>query len=181
MNGVNGHTYTRLKSIPQAAAILLISALFALFINGLRPGRIPWVADWSPQAQLSLDSGGSLEVSLEEAETLFFARAALFLDARSPKLYGEGHIEGAHNLPWEQFDEYFPEVMAGVSPDTPIVAYCDGEGCGLSKELATVLLGEGYSNVRVLVNGWTLWQENNLPSAAGFEEPLADVAIPDQS
>jgi len=166
MDGVNKHTYTRLKSIPQAAAILLISALFALLINELRPGRISWVADWSPRAQLTLDSGASLEVSLEEAETLFFAGTALFLDARSPNLYGEGHIEGAKNLPWEEFDQYFPKVMEGISLDTPIVTYCDGDGCGLSKELATALLGHGYNNVRVLVNGWTVWLENELPTEA---------------
>lgn len=181
MDGVNEHTYTRLKSIPQAAAILLISVLFALLINELRPGRIPWVADWSPQAQLTLDSGGSLEVSLEEAETLFFARAATFLDARSTALYRAGHIEGAKHLPWEEFDQYFPKVMAGISPDTPIVTYCDGEGCGLSKELATALLGLGYNNVQVLVNGWTVWLKNNLPSAMGLEEPLGEGPIPDQS
>ncbi len=150
----------------QGGAILLLAVAVGLAVNQLRPGGLPLAADWSPAAQLMLDNGGSLEISLEEAETLFFARAALFLDARSPDLFGEGHIEGAHNLPWEEFGRYLPKVMAGVSPDRPIITYCDGEGCGLSKELATALLGQGYNNVRVLANGWTLWLENGLPTEA---------------
>ncbi len=149
----------------------MLASVIALTVNQLRPGRLPLVADWSPEAQLKLDSGDSLMIPLEEAETLFFAQVAAFLDARSQDTFAEGHIQGAYNLPWDELDQYFTAVMADIPQETPIVTYCDGESCGLSKELAGVLLAKGYTNVRVLVNGWTLWQEKGLPVETGEVTP----------
>jgi 3-mercaptopyruvate sulfurtransferase SseA len=159
------------QAIPQGSAILVLACAIALSVNQLRPGGLPLVADWTPQAQLKLESGDSLEISLDEAGMLFFDRSALFLDARSSDQFAEGHIEGAVNLPWDEFDHHFAPVMAGISPETLLVTYCDGESCGLSKELAMALLAKGYTNVRVLVNGWTLWQEKRLPVETNDDSP----------
>jgi rhodanese-related sulfurtransferase len=163
MNMTNQNSRVALHAMVQAIAILVLACAIALSVNQFRPGGLPLEADWSPEAQLTLDSGDSLMISLEEAGMLFFDRSALFVDARSSDEYAEGHIEGAVNLPWDEFDQHFALVMADVSPVTPLVTYCDGEGCALSKELAMALLAKGYTNVRVLVNGWTLWQEKRLP------------------
>ncbi len=163
MNMIDRDSRVSIQAIWQGMVILVLTCVTALSVNHLRPGGIPLVADWSPEAQLTLDSGDSLMISLEEAGILFFDRSALFVDARSRDQYAEGHIEGAVNLPWDEFDDHFPRVMADVSPDTPLVTYCDGESCALSKELALALLANGYTNVRVLVNGWALWQEKRLP------------------
>ncbi|NLJ26398.1 rhodanese-like domain-containing protein [Desulforhabdus amnigena] len=51
--------------------------------------------------------------------------------------------------------------------ETAIVTYCDGKSSALSKELAMALLGKGYTNVRMLMNGWTLWQARSLPVEMG--------------
>jgi rhodanese-related sulfurtransferase len=147
----------------QGSALLLLASIIALSVNQLRPDRLPLVADWSPEAQLKVDSGDSLMISFDEAQALFFAQAAIFLDARSQDAFAQGHIQGARNLPWDDFDQRSEEIMAKIPLETPLVTYCDGESCGLSKELAMALLAKGYINVRVLVNGWTLWQEKNLP------------------
>jgi rhodanese-related sulfurtransferase len=152
-----------MRALWQGGVIVLVAIAVGLLVNQVRPARLALVADWSPKAQLTIGAGISLEVPLEDAEALFFARMALFLDARSPELYAEGHIQGAVNLPWDAFESTFPQVMVGIPHDTTIVTYCDGETCGLSKDLALALLQEGYFNVRVLVNGWTLWQQSNLP------------------
>jgi 3-mercaptopyruvate sulfurtransferase SseA len=106
----------------------------------------------------------SLAVSLEEAEPLFFSQQAIFIDARSDADFRAGHIQGALNLPWNEFDIRFQQVMTGISHESTIVTYCDGEACGLSHELAVALLGKGYPNVRVLLNGWTIWQQSGLPT-----------------
>jgi rhodanese-related sulfurtransferase len=143
--------------------------MLGLSVNQLRPGRLPLVANWSPEAQLTLESGDTLAISLEQAEELFVTQLAIFLDARSPEVYAEGHIQGAVSLPWEQFESRFGDTMADTPQDTMIITYCDGETCNLSKELALALIGKGYTNVRVLVNGWTLWEERNLPVESGAE------------
>ena len=44
---------------------------------------------------------------------------------------------------------------------------CDGETCELSHDLALFLRDAGFVNTRVLVNGWTLWQQAGLPMEAG--------------
>lgn len=157
------------RVIGQSGAILLLAVILGLAVNQVRSGRLPLVADWSPKAQLATDSGINLEIPLEDAQALAFPRMALFLDARSMEQYAEGHIQGALNLPWDEFEKHFPQVMDGVPDDTVIITYCDGETCALSKDLAFALLQEGFFNVRVLVNGWTLWQQSGLPVTTGAE------------
>jgi rhodanese-related sulfurtransferase len=147
----------------QGGAILLLASAIALCVNQFSPGRLSLVADWTPEAQLKLDSGDSLMISADEAEALFFAQVAVFLDARSQDLFAEGHIQGAFNLPWDEFEQRFAAVMTDIPQEAPIVTYCDGESCALSKDLSIALIEKGYFNVRVLVNGWTLWREKNLP------------------
>jgi rhodanese-related sulfurtransferase len=171
MTTIHGNHRTGMQVIWQSGAIVLVGIAIGLLVNRVRPGRLPLVADWSPKAQLTTESGINLEIPLEDAEALFFARMALFIDARSPELYSEGRIQGAVNLPWDAFEATSPQVMVGVPHDTTIVTYCDGETCGLSKDLAFALLQEGYFNVRVLVNGWTLWQQGNMPVETSGERP----------
>jgi len=55
------------------------------------------------------------------------------------------------------------KVTEDISTDTPIITYCDGETCNLSLDVANVLIDMGFSHVRILVNGWTKWQEYDLP------------------
>jgi rhodanese-related sulfurtransferase len=156
----------------QSAAIMIVAAILGLAVNQVRPDRLALVADWSPQAQLTTDSGDSLMVPFEEAEMLFQAKAAVFLDARSGDFYQEGHIRGALHLPPEELDQRIAEVLTVLPRETTLIAYCDGETCNLSKDLAFALMERGYVNVRVLVNGWTLWQERGLPVEAGPAVPV---------
>ncbi len=60
---------------------------------------------------MTLESGDSLAISLEEAELIFLAKFAVFLDARSRVLYDEGHILGAYSLPWQEFEKKADEVF----------------------------------------------------------------------
>nr|NJM03710.1 rhodanese-like domain-containing protein [Desulfobacula sp.] len=109
------------------------------------------------------DGGNSLAIPLPEAEALFRKNKAVFLDARDKTLFDEGHIKGAKNLPWYEVDDYFQQVVPGLDREAPVITYCDGESCNLSHELALFLKNMGFVEVRVLVNGWTVWRENNLP------------------
>ena len=90
-------------------------------------------------------------------------KAAVIIDARPNDDYEKGHIRGALSLPWRDVDQRFMEVTKDISVDTPIITYCDGETCSLSHDLAVFLKDMGFMNVRVLVNGWTVWQAAGLP------------------
>ena len=151
----------------QAGAIVLLAVTIGVLVNQIRSDRLPLVADWSAEARLTLESGESMVISLDEAKELCSSRRATFLDARSRDHYEQGHILCAYNLPWEGVEEYFDAVMTDIPQDSLIITYCDGVNCELSKDLALELFYRGYEKVRVLVNGWGLWKENQLPIKTG--------------
>ena len=152
----------------QIVAILFLAVVLSLAVNHLRNDPLPLVGDWSHKAQLSqVKTIEEPVVTLQEARALFRTQGAVFIDARPAAAYAAGHIQGAINLPSEDIDTLFPTAMAEVQPDTLLIVYCDGESCSLSKEVAEELTGRGYPHVRVLVNGWTVWQDAKLPTATG--------------
>ena len=117
---------------------------------------------------MAATSGAGRIISLEKAYELHAQNKALFLDARPDAWYEMGHIRSAKNLPPSQFDELFDKVMGNTPKNQTIVTYCDGEGCELSHDLAVALVQKGFTNVHVLVNGWTLWSESGLPIEEGI-------------
>jgi 3-mercaptopyruvate sulfurtransferase SseA len=151
----------------QMGAIVIVSVTLAVLINQFRPDRLPLVSDWPPESRLNLETDESMVIALEEAKDNFHPGSAIFLDARSPEHYEQGHIRGARNLPWEAVEKYFDAVMEGIPKDALIISYCDGESCTLSKDLTQELFYRGYDNARVLVNGWSLWVEHHLPVEKG--------------
>ena len=151
------------KAVWQSGLIILLALCLGLITNQFRADGLALVGNWSVEARLSAPSGRSLIVSLEEARDLHQSGQALFLDARPDIWFEMGHIKGAGNLPAEAIEANLARVLDGVPKDRPIVTYCDGETCELSHDLAIVLLERGYSDVRVLINGWTVWSESGLP------------------
>ena len=122
------------------------------------PRRLPLVApaEQPPQA--------SEVIPLREAEAAWRAGSVFFLDARSPADFAVGHVALAHNLPSEEFAQYYPQVSAMLTKDAALVVYCDGVQCELSRQLAVQLRSLGYTNVRLLINGWTVWRKAGLPT-----------------
>ena len=154
----------------QAPAIIVVAVFLALSINGWRTDSLYLIGDWSTEARITAASGDRMDISLAEAESLFRSQAAVFIDARSKEAYAQSHIRDARSIPWHQVDRFFMKTTADLSVDKPIVTYCDGETCNLSHDLALFLRDAGFSNVRVLVNGWTLWQAAGLPTEGAGKE-----------
>ncbi len=155
------------KVLIQVSALVVLAALLAMGVNQIRGDGIPLVGDWSAEARLVDDAGASLIVSPDIARRLFESEAALFLDARSRSEYARGHVRGALSLPWQGVDGHFMEIADRLPMDKTIITYCDGETCDLSHELALFLREMGFADVRVLVNGWTVWQRAGLPTDEG--------------
>jgi len=149
--------------------MVLLAIGLGLVVNQFRPGRLTLVQDWSAEARLTLDSAKSMVIPLGEARKLCEEDNAIFLDARSPELYDQGHIRCALNVSWQGFEEYIDRVFETIPEDTRIVTYCDGEHCSLSEDLAKELVAMGYKDVNVLLNGWTRWVEAGLPVERGHE------------
>ncbi len=103
-------------------------------------------------------------VELEEAKRLFDEKAALFLDSRSKDDYRDSHIKEAIALPLISLVR--DKTLADrIIPDKNrlYIVYCSGEGCDLSVELAKELIAFGYSNVKVLGEGYPGWAEADYP------------------
>ena len=158
----------RLKQASWQTPLLILAAgLIAIGVNHWRADGIPLVGNWSVEARFSDAAGDSLVIGLEEAKRLFRQDSALFLDARPHDQYAGGHIRGALALPWQQVDRYFVDIAGQLDGAATIITYCDGESCDLSHELALFRKEMGFENVRVLVNGWSVWQQAGLPTGGG--------------
>lgn len=107
-----------------------------------------------------------MPVLLDELRTLQ-ADGALIVDARSPELYAEGHIDGAVPLPLVDIDPLLPAFLASVPKERVIVTYCSGFGCPDSFDLGMRLLQEGFLDVRVFEGGYPEWRDAGLPVAEG--------------
>ncbi|MBF0230992.1 MAG: rhodanese-like domain-containing protein [Desulfamplus sp.] len=158
----------------QIPAFIILAFILALTINHFRSDSIPIIGDWSVDARFSDSAGASLVISLDEAKVLFEQNHALFLDARPKDEYDEGHIAGALSLPQQEAESYFMEVaieleasQVDINGSKVIITYCDGDTCELSHELALFLKEMGFNNVKVLVNGWSVWLEAGLPKEIG--------------
>lgn len=147
----------------QFVAMGLLAVLAAFAVNAIRPDPLPWIGEYSEEARLTSPTGRKLAISLEEAFHLHERKQALFLDARNASEYAAGHIAGALSVPVSEGEQRLLEVLEGVPDSAVIITYCDGEGCNLSKELAIMIETFGFTNVHVLVNGWSVWKNAGHP------------------
>lgn len=159
-----------LRSLWQIALLMVAAGVIALAVNHWRDVPLPLIGDWSAEGRVTDKSGKNLLIPLGEAKQLFERKAARFLDARSQPQYADGHISGALNLPWQDVAKAFTDIAVQLDEKDLIITYCDGEGCELSHDLAMYLQDMGFANVRVLVNGWTVWQNGGLPTEKTGEQ-----------
>ena len=159
-----------LKSVFKECFIIMLAVfLLALISNFIRPDGLPLLTDRKTSDSQNQAPGAIQATPFDEAVRMFHSRKVLFLDARSPEDFQKGHIKGAVNLPDYRFDEVFGRVAAQLDEAEGIITYCDGEECVLGLNLARKLSRLGYNNVTYISNGWTTWQQHNLPIAGnGF-------------
>lgn len=108
-----------------------------------------------------------LEAGLAVVRRLHAANAAVFVDARTAGEYAEGHIPGAVHL---SFDDVFKDPELAKKLDDrglPIVAYCGGGDCDLSRNLAFSLIDAGKKRVLVFLDGTAGWAAAGLPMTKG--------------
>ena len=107
-------------------------------------------------------------LSLAGAKDRFDRKASIFLDARPPDEYKEGHIPGALSFYADDFEKMAPQVLPLLPDKTKeIVAYCHGTSCDLSIHLAQKLVEQGYTNVKVFFGGWPEWKKAGYPITQG--------------
>lgn len=110
-------------------------------------------------------------LSLQGAFSRFQKGTAVFLDARKPEEYQEGHIPGALNFYGNELDRFAPLVIPQLTDkNQEIVAYCHGGDCDLSLQVGKTLKEQGYTQVKIFQDGWPAWSKAGYPTKAG-EKP----------
>lgn len=143
----------------MVAAAVVVGAVF----NLARPGGIPFVGDWGPRAVTGIHAGDLEVISLDDAFALFSRGQALFIDAREPGAYADGHIPDSVNITPTQAAGRLDEVRAMLKTGKTLIAYCHDVDCPLSAELARRLQELGVRAVKVMPEGWVGWMDRGYP------------------
>ena len=149
--------------IGQIIVITITSTVLGLGINAVRPEGIPLLAKElavAEEIEYTTAEPRLLAITLDQALDLY-QKGTIFVDAREPEYYQEGHIKGAWNFP--VFLELVFKLDSLQGKDAPRVIYCSGDECGSSEDLAYELQGEGFSNLLVFKGGWTAWNSSGHP------------------
>ncbi|MCS6274410.1 MAG: rhodanese-like domain-containing protein [Opitutus sp.] len=100
----------------------------------------------------SINELSATDLSLAQSSTLI-------VDARAFADYQKGHIAAALSLSPERWDESLGDFLSAWSPERPVVVYCGGQACGLSKDVALKILSDlPDAKVFVLKGGYPAWQ-----------------------
>ncbi len=79
------------------------------------------------------------------------------IDVRSPEDYKKGHIQGAINLPKEQWSSF-----QGLGKDRTNIIYCYSQQCHLAAKACKLFAENGYP-VMELEGGFDVWHRHALP------------------
>jgi uncharacterized membrane protein YphA (DoxX/SURF4 family) len=114
-------------------------------------------------------SAGLQKIDVEKA-LMLYEQKNLFVDARTPDMFKDGHIPGAYNLDYYDIDKQFPGFSATHEKTTPLVAYCQGisgphgeDTCETSRLLAELLTTRGYKHVMLFEEGFAFWENAKNP------------------
>jgi len=150
--------------IGQIIVITITSIVLSLILNVVRPeDGIPLLAKElavAEEIEYDIAEPRLFAITLDQALELY-QKGTVFVDAREPEYYQEGHIKGAWNIPF--FLELVFKLDSLQGKDAPMVIYCSGDECGSSEDLAYELQAEGFSNLLVFKGGWTAWNTSGHP------------------
>lgn len=129
--------------------------------------------DWIKNGNLHAVSVAHLKKLMDEKTPM------MLIDARpKARKYEVGHIPGAINLPDSQFDKLAAEMLP-ADKAAALFFYCDGLACKLSNDSAARAIKMGYTNVKVVPEGYPAWAKAYGPgpsaNAAAAPAPKAPV------
>lgn len=162
------------QTIRRSILFFVATGIWALLVNWVSPRGIPLVGFWPSgrdleklERPLAYQPTDAPLVNVLEASLLFQKPEVVFLDVREPVDFAKEHIPKAINLPFEEFDEYFPKVSGIVTPEKEIVVYCAGLDCDASLYACRLLQEKGYQKLHMFFGGWQKWKEAGMPVQKG--------------
>jgi rhodanese-related sulfurtransferase len=158
------------KGILQALIIVAAGIIIGLAANTLRADRLELAKSNVKQpAQSSQQTGQQAnaitKISVWEGFEAFRSGSAIFLDARSEYDFNVGHIPHAHNIPPGK--RFTMESKNPKAKSKLIITYCQGRDCPLADELAKAISAAGFTNIKVMPEGWEAWSQSGYPVESG--------------
>ena len=151
-----------MNSTKQIIIIFFISIFLGIISNVVNPNKIEWKGEI-----INVVETDNNILSLKEAQKYFKTQKAIFIDARYPGAFSEGHIPGAINLPTDLFDKYYFEVGENITKNDFLILYCTGPECHLSTSLSEIMTNFGYKNIMLFEGGFDTWEAAGLPIEKG--------------
>lgn len=151
---------------PEAVFLVLVSIMAAWVVNVGRPEPLPWRGDFSARKVEEVVRKGFAVVSPDEARAMLMNRSHLFVDARDPGEFAEGHIPGALNISEDAMIMGLDAAVSGIEKARPMVVYCGNLACPKSKDLARALEQMGFTAVWVMPEGVEGWKAVGGPVEA---------------
>lgn len=106
--------------------------------------------DWIKKGNIGAVSVPFLKKKLDEGSAL------TLIDSRpKERKYDKGHIPGAINIPDSDFDKLLDRLPADKA--SPLYFYCEGLSCKLSSDSAAKAVKLGYTQVKVVPEGYPAW------------------------
>lgn len=94
-----------------------------------------------------------------------FKQNIIFIDARSPEEFAEGHIKNAVNIPFYGSENY-SITISHLNKNEIIVTYCSSTDCDIAQLSGNELFEMGFKRVYVFIGGYDEWKKNNYPTSA---------------
>lgn len=157
------------RDLMPIAMACAASLALGFFTNLVRVKPLPLLYEAPEMRILRAVAPGGV-TKFPDPETLDFRQVqeasknseVLFVDARAPAFFEQGHIPGAVNLPRE--DLLRARALAEMSDlKRRLIVYCSGEDCEDSRIVARGLCAMGYSNVSLYGGGWEEWSAAGAP------------------
>lgn len=125
--------------------------------------------DWIKTGHMGAVSVPFLKKKLDEGAPL------TLIDSRpKERKYDKGHIPGAISLPDSEFDQLAAERLPKYKA-SPLYFYCEGFSCKLSSDSADKAVKLGYTNVKVVPEGYPAWAKLYGPGPTTASAPKVAI------
>jgi rhodanese-related sulfurtransferase len=101
-----------------------------------------------------------VDIRIDFAKALFDKKYR-FIDARDIADYNAGHIQGALNIPYHEYEKY-KDRLNNLPKDQVYVTYCSS-ACDVSIDMAYAMAKLGFKKVYIFHGGWDEWKAAGYP------------------